>query len=173
MVWIKIKLIWICVSAPSTAYHSQMLTLTSEECVHTIIHVTHLLTHCSSRPLSRNFEMWHFIFFFRPSLERHYGWCMFPRVHVSSSKSHPLISEHFLSMQTVPISLALSINLIISAVTNWQSCRMTLHHFTVLCIHGWTMRQWAPVVSFWSFCISFWSFLSLFIVVLCLFVVVL
>ena len=69
---------------------------------------------------------------------------MFPQVHVSSSKSCPLISEPFLSMQTVPISSALSINLIISAVTNDQSCGMTLRHFTLQRIHGWVVRQCAP-----------------------------
>lgn len=145
-----------------------MLALTFEECVHTITHITHLVTHCSPWPFVT--QLWeesdtsHSIF--RPSLERHYGWCMFPRVHVSSSKSRPLIFEHFLSMQTVPTSSALSINLIISAVTNWQSCRMTFHHFTLQCIHEWVMRQWAPVVP-----LSF-ILLCVFLVILYLFVVI-
>ena len=36
------------------------------------------------------------------SLGKLYGWCMFPRVHVSSSKSHPLIFQRSLSMQACP-----------------------------------------------------------------------
>lgn len=44
---------------------------------------------------------------FRFVLERTFVWCMFPWVHVSFSKSRPLIFEHFPSMQTVNISSSL------------------------------------------------------------------
>lgn len=92
---------------------------------------------------------WHFIFYPQTSLKRHYGCCTLPRVHVSSSKSHPLIFDNLLSMQNVPLSPTLPVSLRISAVTNWQSCRMTLHHLTPRRIHGWLIwPKYSPCGSF-------------------------
>lgn len=50
MAWIIIRMIWICVSAPFWHFIHRLFALTSGECVHTIIHITHLLAHCSSWP---------------------------------------------------------------------------------------------------------------------------
>lgn len=114
-----------CTLSPITNMLTQLFTLHTYPLIfpdmteHDLSHIT-----CERK--------WHFLF----SLQIVSGGRLMSDVRslgysVSSSKSHPLIFEHVLSMQTVLISAALSINLVMSDTTKWQSCRMTSHHFTL------------------------------------------
>lgn len=67
-------------------------------CPHDYSHDVHTLTHrdllsCNRDESDTSYSI------SRPSPGKLYGWWMFPQVHVSSSKSHPLIFEHSPSMQ--------------------------------------------------------------------------
>lgn len=103
----RVELIWIWVFF---LFIHRLLSLTSRESVHNYAHHTlapslfpETFCHVTSG------RKWHFNIL---SSDHVWGaimaWCMFLWEHVSFSKSHPLIFDSFLSMQTVPLSPTLS-----------------------------------------------------------------